>query len=63
MLKKLRELTDKPQAIMSVVAVVTMVISIAELIIDDPSPGVAYVMGFLNSAVIMTLFFYMEDES
>ena len=50
MLKKLLEFTGDPQTVMTVVTVCTLAISIIALIVDEPSPGVAYVMGFLNAA-------------
>ena len=62
MLKKLRELTDKPQTIMSVVAVVTVAISVIEMFVDTPPPGVAYTLGYLNATLIMTLFIYLEED-
>jgi len=62
MLKKLLEFTGDPQTVMTVVTVCTLAISIIALIVDEPSPGVAYVMGFLNAALILLLYFYNEEN-
>ena len=51
-----------PQLLMTIVAVVTVAISVVEMFVDTPPPGIAYTLGFLNATLIMTLFIYTEED-
>ena len=58
MMKKIYELTDNWPLVMMIVTAFSFAASIIAICFDDPSPGAAYVIGFLNSVLIMTMLFY-----
>ena len=62
MLKKLFKFVETRPIGVTLLALVSITMSIIVICLDMPSPGIAYAMGFLNAAILFLLYLMEEDD-
>ena len=56
MLEKLFRFLECKPMILTMIALITITMSIIVICLDMPTPGIAYAMGFLNAAILFLLY-------
>ena len=62
MLEKLFKFVETRPIGVTLLALVSITMSIIVICLDMPSPGIAYAMGFLNAAILFLLYLMEEDD-